>query len=138
MTKITLQDGRVVLRDGKIGTEQACCCGEECVCPADCVDGLQISLGNEPTCAGGFYSDFLDCTGGGISASMYCSDGEWLVFVSVCCFENDGLCFASYEAVLECESDNLPPAGAVGLNETGFFEQDNGCPPLPPTVTIIK
>ena len=27
MTLITLQDGRIVLRDGKVGTEQACCCG---------------------------------------------------------------------------------------------------------------
>lgn len=27
MTRITLQDGRLVLRDGKIATGQACCCG---------------------------------------------------------------------------------------------------------------
>jgi hypothetical protein len=27
MTLITLQDGKLVLRDGKVGTEQACCCG---------------------------------------------------------------------------------------------------------------
>jgi hypothetical protein len=27
MTRITLQDGRVVLRDGKVGTQQGCCCG---------------------------------------------------------------------------------------------------------------
>jgi hypothetical protein len=26
MTLITLQDGKLVLRDGRIGTEQACCC----------------------------------------------------------------------------------------------------------------
>jgi hypothetical protein len=26
MTLITLQDGKLVLRDGKVGTEQACCC----------------------------------------------------------------------------------------------------------------
>jgi hypothetical protein len=29
MTLITLQDGKPILKDGKIGTEQACCCGEE-------------------------------------------------------------------------------------------------------------
>jgi len=28
MTLITFQDGKPVLRDGKVGTEQACCCGE--------------------------------------------------------------------------------------------------------------
>lgn len=32
MTSITFQDGKVVLRDGQVGTEQACCCGRcECV-----------------------------------------------------------------------------------------------------------
>jgi hypothetical protein len=31
MTTITFQDGKVVLRDGKVGTEQACCCqGGQC------------------------------------------------------------------------------------------------------------
>jgi hypothetical protein len=35
MTLITIQDGKIVLRDGKVGTEQACCCGgdEPCECP---------------------------------------------------------------------------------------------------------
>jgi hypothetical protein len=28
VTRITLQDGKVVLRDGKVGTEEACCCGD--------------------------------------------------------------------------------------------------------------
>ena len=30
MTLITLQDGKIVLRDGKVGTEQECCCGGPC------------------------------------------------------------------------------------------------------------
>lgn len=32
MTLITVQDGKVVLRDGKVGTEQACCCELPCSC----------------------------------------------------------------------------------------------------------
>lgn len=32
MTQITLQDGKLVLHDGKVGTEQACCCGGDCCC----------------------------------------------------------------------------------------------------------
>lgn len=28
MTSLTSQDGKLVVRDGKLGTEQACCCGE--------------------------------------------------------------------------------------------------------------
>lgn len=31
MTLITFQDGKVVMRDGKVGTEQACCC-QQCEC----------------------------------------------------------------------------------------------------------
>lgn len=30
MTLITFQDGKVVFRDGKVGTEQACCCEQGC------------------------------------------------------------------------------------------------------------
>lgn len=137
MTLITFQDGAVVFRDGQVGTEQACCCDQECVCPNACVAGLEISLGVSPVCIDGIYSDFLNCVGGGISATMYCDNGLWLVFVSVCCFENGGACFYSYEATLECESDNLPPAGNVVLVETSAFDA-GGCPPLPPTVTINK
>ena len=42
MTKITLQDGKVVLRDGKVGTEQECCC-KQCVC-GDCPESLGFSV----------------------------------------------------------------------------------------------
>ena len=35
MTKITLQDGKILMRDGKVGTEQACCCNK-CLCELDC------------------------------------------------------------------------------------------------------
>ena len=30
MTLITFQDGAVLMRDGKVGTEQACCCEQPC------------------------------------------------------------------------------------------------------------
>ena len=33
MTLITFQDGQVVMRDGQVGTEQACCCQECAPCP---------------------------------------------------------------------------------------------------------
>lgn len=36
MARITIQDGKVVLRDGKIGTESECCCGPNDPC---CVTG---------------------------------------------------------------------------------------------------
>jgi hypothetical protein len=42
MTKITLQGGKAVLRDGKVGTEQECCC-PQCVC-GDCPENLGFSV----------------------------------------------------------------------------------------------
>jgi len=32
VTLITVQDGKVIFRDGKVGTEQGCCCNKDC-CP---------------------------------------------------------------------------------------------------------
>lgn len=56
MTVIRLQDGKPILRDGKVGTEQACCCGGGCPPGSDC-------------CATAEY--FLD----------YCEeiDGQWFI-----------------------------------------------------------
>lgn len=48
MTLISLQDGKPVMRDGKIGTEQACCCGggnkrcAKCYPPPYLCDPLQF------------------------------------------------------------------------------------------------
>lgn len=53
MTKITLQDGKVVLRAGKVGTEQACCCQcDPCsLCLSPC---LEVTLS-------GFAGDSTPC-----------------------------------------------------------------------------
>jgi hypothetical protein len=53
VTRITLQDGKIVIREGKVGTEQECCCekcagpcDEENPCPAgcSCVDGECVQI----------------------------------------------------------------------------------------------
>jgi len=44
MTLITLQDGKVVLRDGAVGTEQACCCGGNCPPGSDCCGTAEYLL----------------------------------------------------------------------------------------------
>lgn len=41
MTKITFQDGKVVMRDDKIGTEKECCCG---CAPCPDLESLCISI----------------------------------------------------------------------------------------------
>jgi hypothetical protein len=56
VTRITLQDGKIVLRDGKIGTEQACCCDlpeccEYCEGTAT-VYGQEVEISDAP----GFYT----------------------------------------------------------------------------------
>ena len=34
MTLITFSEGKVIFRDGKVGTELSCCCGSPCLCPS--------------------------------------------------------------------------------------------------------
>jgi hypothetical protein len=67
VTRITVQDGKIVLRDGKVGTEEACCCGEggPCECPTECLPdfGIRMIFGgrydvvseNEPVCFPDFF-----------------------------------------------------------------------------------
>ncbi len=64
MTQITLQDGKLVMRDGRVGTEQACCCEpgdetDECQGPCetdnDCSENCKC---NEGECAP---KDCRDC-----------------------------------------------------------------------------
>ena len=40
MTLITFQDGKPVLRDGKVGVEQGCCCNGDCLC-CSCVERVE-------------------------------------------------------------------------------------------------
>jgi hypothetical protein len=43
MTSLTSQDGKLVVRDGKLGTEQACCCGQGCV-PCACEKAVDYTF----------------------------------------------------------------------------------------------
>jgi hypothetical protein len=42
MPRITVQNGRLVIRENKVGTEQACCCGGCCECA--CPGGFQVRV----------------------------------------------------------------------------------------------
>ena len=86
MTLITFQDGSPILKDGKIGTEQACCCGKCAVpCPDYCCpegelggfppngvfylgDASQLSFTNVYDCEASpqadlFFEGTIDCGG---------------------------------------------------------------------------
>jgi hypothetical protein len=145
VTRITLQDGKIVIRDGKVGTEEACCCGGACDCPPDCVDGLEVSIGNNPICSSGSYSDFIAENQGftTFSAFMICVDGLWLVSLDVLVVDlnNFTFCAYTYTANLAPEADCLPPAGVVDLTLVLVTPSgpDVQCdPPELPTVTINK
>lgn len=45
MTLITVQDGKIVLRDGKVGTGEACCCG---ICPCSWPRLLSVTVAGFP------------------------------------------------------------------------------------------
>jgi len=93
VTRITLQDGKILLRDGKIGTEEACCC-DSCFCPTECLPGFGVRLNfggrysvvsdNGPECFFGFgssrasyrYSASISRNGGFRSKSC-AGDDDW-------------------------------------------------------------
>lgn len=147
MTQIPLENNAVVLRNGKVGTEQACCCGS-CECPTSCSPGLEISIGGEPECLDGFgsvlYRDFIPgpfagCDGNhavlGWSVEMWCVDGVWSVSVFGC-GQN---CNIRKTATLEIGDDCLPTAGVV--DSSLFVDQslqNPACCPQPPEVSVIR
>jgi hypothetical protein len=67
MTLITFEDGKVVFRDGAVGTEQACCCTpSECEddedCPLACPPGkVEVECFGQRFC---FEQDCIDFSGG--------------------------------------------------------------------------
>jgi hypothetical protein len=69
MTLITFHDGKPVLRDGKVGTEQECCCGSQCLtCPQECDPDVVVTIdGNVANCAidgdGRVYYTWLEISG---------------------------------------------------------------------------
>ena len=147
MTLITFQDGKAVMRDGKVGTEQGCCCGggQPCVCPTECVPGLAISMGNAPDCVvneSPFYIYYIDgsvvpgpCESGVVMVSqLQCIDGEWIASLLIC----GPQCSGNYQKTLAVGDDCLPVAGDI----TGWTEINpmTGpcCPASLPTVTILR
>lgn len=145
MTLITWQNGGPVLRDGKVGTEAACCCG--CQCSIFCNADITIKLVNDPTtinvCSNAEYqafaapSDPASNTHGGINALMYCEADPnspngiiWRVEVTSVFFTaaNGDYCDKVYEGVVEADTNCLPVEGDVTLQLTATHDiQGNVC-----------
>jgi hypothetical protein len=92
MTLITFQDGAVVFRDGKVGTEQACCCGQECDLSAAAEEQPAVSMATDCNCEvgtldGNYSYTGVDFNGYGWGGTSTCDVdavfGEFLAPVSV-------------------------------------------------------
>lgn len=107
MTLITFKDGAVVMHDGKVGSEQDCCCKCQCSFPfptgvvphvaatvtfpnvaGDCPDGDYAAEFDLSLSSSGFYAGCgeLDL-GNGISCSVFlyllCIDGKFVSYPTV-------------------------------------------------------
>jgi len=116
VNRITLQNGAIVLRDGKVGTEQACCCpkcsgpcDEENPCPEGCVCMATVCanylvIPEEEECPPGFPIDFVS------DGERFC---ENVRTVDSCddCPEGE-LCF-----VTEIESAAIAVAGSIAFGK---------------------
>jgi hypothetical protein len=136
MTTITTQGGKIVLRDGRVGTEQGCCCEgdatcEECVnnsLPADCelcndLYPLSTNAYNAEIAAGfppcGYDSGLtgaalfaaMDDACSGYSPPVYCyvcEDGGYWVQISGCgCTGSCKRCYGT-PCSNACSAQNFP------------------------------
>lgn len=95
MPRITVQDGRLVLRDGKIGTGQACCCGE-CQCTGSPAESCEIDY-----IAVTFEFSFDNCGGALVSHTFILNEaGGWSSSAELA-DENDNLYLASAQLICQ-------------------------------------
>ena len=144
MTLITFEDGKAVFRDGKVGTEQACCCQGCC-----CVDGEPVpGITSREECE--------ECTGTFICRETQqpdengeCPEGWTFVFAGLgsycqrdtvvdscencngqCFYETEGACGVWLEngcdsEAPDCDAEEL----CVSFSQTTFDVPDPNSPP---------
>lgn len=101
MTQITLQNGSVVLRDSKVGTEQNCCCEE---CHGSCDTGVDCAPG---CCCATTWTG--ESPGSLVKACRRTADGY-----ACCCDSYKKLCFVDkteivpHDGGLNCENPIVP------------------------------
>lgn len=104
MTNITLQDGAIVLHDGKVGTEQACCCGCNCidVCQNTSIratyQGETLAIGGSKQNGGNLLTE------GRETWSFDCDTFE-TIDESGTPYTFDGLIFAYEKILVDCEEE---------------------------------
>ena len=100
MTLITLQDGKIVLRDGKVGTEQACCC-EGCPPGSVCLANVTYTLNPCDDSSGEF---LYYVNGGAEPCACECQPG----FAPTVLFEGEPWPGAGFNIrALQCNADGI-------------------------------
>lgn len=129
MTLITMQGGAVVMRDGKVGTEQACCCPGECICGQNCTQDIQVDF------VKGDLSGTINVAPGAFgSANLFSNTQFALVTVTSSCgtLGPNGECGWLIEVlVCGCVDDANFPFNCDAFSSTwhAFAPVDgNGCP----------
>jgi hypothetical protein len=131
MTLITFEDGKVVFRDGAVGTEQACCCTpSECEddedCPLACPPGkVEVECFGQRFC---FEQDCIDFSGGdpcfGVGGPCGPFGGN-PADTQQCCA--DGECGSCCDYTpCECPDGRVPVQNGPAQGEPGFL---GCCPP---------
>lgn len=116
MTQITSQDGKIVFRDGKVGTANGCCCVTPC--NRNCNKTITVEWTNNGASGTLIYT----VADGGISEQIFglrvssvisCrSDGKWSVVVIFCAAApyRGG----SVSSIFNADASGCPPIGNIG------------------------
>ena len=134
---LTVSGNALVVRDGKLGTEQACCC-QQCVCPNLCSEitfDVEASIGGMTVTAsaaipGTAVAKFEKDDGSGdyIEITLIVACGEvgpnnecgWGFSVGVC-YQSSGFINGEiFQAFQEKDADGCPDAGLIDLECLGF------------------
>ena len=130
MTLITFDGGKVVLRDGKVGTEQACCCSA--VCGDNCLDtvtvdvsvaGYAVTLTFSVADGSDTHSEFVGLFDYFlVSAFITCAlvDGAplWTLVVSVCWQNGNDFGSEDWEGEVLADGSGCPETGSVAMGVT--------------------
>jgi hypothetical protein len=140
MTLITFQDGKPVLRDGKVGTEQECCCGGgECDCTLCTGGSVDYELDgvtlNVPVTVENDWSPYTTlCNEGtppnnrGVTAYAFCQEDKTVSLVVSHSWASPGYCGRVKTFTYQfdtCDSSGCPSGDATLMSTTDTGEVDD-------------
>lgn len=120
MTQITVQNGKIITENNKIGTGSGCCCVEEYDCDTNCNKTITVNWSNNGESGTLTYTiadrgAFVLLPGKfRVSSSINCRnavDGKWSISVVFCAVAPYGGGWAA--AIISALADGCPPDGPV-------------------------